>query len=197
MTTAKLAKLYDQLTPRERLPLLIAAGRRGDDAERERLIRAAPRVSYRVTDYHGLADAMQLVVMWHLVERLDLGARYWLLSGLSDELEAAERPADRKRADRIEAAVRTMALRFCNEVDGWGLFCRDLNIDPNALLADLPAFDTVTHMERSARLLANTPEEAAAYFRAKGKSELARMPTAEDVAESLRGLLAWGERQWQ
>ena len=159
-------------------------------------IHAAPRVTYRVTDYHGLADALHMVLSWHMIERLDLGARYWLLAGLSDELEAAERPADRKRADRIEAAVRTMAQRFCNEVDGWTLFCRDLNIDPNALLKDLPAFDTVAHMERSARLLANTPEEAAAYFRAKGKSELARMPTPEDVAESLREMLAWGERQW-
>src|SRR5262245_50669880 len=113
MTTTKLAKLYDHLTPRERLPLLVAAGRRGDEAERERLVRSAPRVCYKLTDYHGLADAVQMVFMWHMIERLDLGARYWLLSGLLEDLEAGETPAEQKRADRNEAAVRTMALRFC------------------------------------------------------------------------------------
>jgi hypothetical protein len=196
MTTMKLAKLYEHLTPRERLPLLIAAGRRGDEAERERLVRSAPRVGYRLPDYHGLADSMQTALLLHLVERLDLGARFWLLSGLLELVTVDDLPDGEGRADRIEAAVSTIARRFCVEVDGWAVFCGALNIDPDALLADLPAFQTVSQMERTARVLANTPEEAAAYLRERGASDSARLPTAEEVADLYRELLSMGERRW-
>ena len=36
MNTNGLAKLYGQLTPKERLPLILAASARGDEAERNR-----------------------------------------------------------------------------------------------------------------------------------------------------------------
>ena len=38
MNTNGLARLYDRLTPRERLPLIMAASARGDEMERERLV---------------------------------------------------------------------------------------------------------------------------------------------------------------
>jgi hypothetical protein len=38
MTTDSISRLYDSLTPRERLPLLIAAAGRDDAVEQQRLI---------------------------------------------------------------------------------------------------------------------------------------------------------------
>jgi hypothetical protein len=197
MTTTKLAKLYEHLTPRERLPMLVAACRRGDETERQRLIETAPRRGFRLPDYHGLADALQSAVLLHMIERLDLGARFWLTLCVLEMQDAADTPKARARSDHFEVAVATMALRFCIEVDGWKLFCAGLDLDPDALLADLPAFRTVVEMERQARAFANTTEEADAYLRKKTSSESARLPTVEEVAESFGELLAVAQGPWR
>jgi hypothetical protein len=197
MTTNKLARLYGHLTPRERLPLLISAAVRGDDAECSRLVHSAPRVGYRLPDYFGLLDSFLTVAFSHLIERLDLAARCWLIVGVSEIQAATETPRKRARVTRLDLGVATMALRFCVEVDGWKLFCSELDLDPDAFLATLPAFETVREIEPLARALANTPEEANAYLRSKRGSEPARLPTVEDVAECLRERLRMGERPWQ
>ena len=41
MTANTAAKLYSNLTPEERFRLILAAGGRNDDAERDRLVRAS------------------------------------------------------------------------------------------------------------------------------------------------------------
>jgi hypothetical protein len=56
VNTNGLAKLYDRLTPHERLPLIVAAAAWGDDQERQRLMGSAPKKLYEVPDYQGLAD---------------------------------------------------------------------------------------------------------------------------------------------
>ena len=43
MNTESLAKLYDRLTPFERVPLIAAAVSRGDEVERDRLVRSAAK----------------------------------------------------------------------------------------------------------------------------------------------------------
>lgn len=196
MTATKLAKLYEHLTPRERVPLLVAAGGRGDECEQRRLMQSAPRQGYRLPDYHGLADALQTTVLLQMIERLDLGARFMVAVGLLETLGADDSPNLRARAGRFEVAVATMALRYCIEVDGWKLFCSGLDLDPDAFFKEMPAFDTAAAIERLARPLANTSEEAKAYLRAKGGSETARLPTVEEVAESWGELLSVAERPW-
>jgi hypothetical protein len=48
MTTLNtVAKLYDRLTPNERLRLVMGAFARDDDAEIERLVRTCPRYTYK------------------------------------------------------------------------------------------------------------------------------------------------------
>lgn len=196
MTTTKLAKLYEHLTPRERLPLLLSAAVRGDEMECNRLVGSAPRLGYRLPDYFGLLDSFLTVAFSHLIERLDLGARFWLIVGISEIEAATETPRTRARVNRLGVAVATTALRYCIEVDGWKVFCSELDIDPDGFLATLPPFETVRQIEPLARTLANTPEEANVYLRSKRGSESARLPTAEDVAECLRERLKMGERPW-
>jgi hypothetical protein len=82
MNTNKLANLYDQLTPRERLPLLIAAGVRDDLAERERLIGSAPKQRILVPDYLELAQALFKALDWHVQTLLDLATSFWYWWGL-------------------------------------------------------------------------------------------------------------------
>jgi len=58
MNTTLLDKLYDQLTARERLPLIIAAARRADAVERRRLVDSAPGLCLEEPHHHGLATAL-------------------------------------------------------------------------------------------------------------------------------------------
>ena len=58
MNSDALARLYDQLDPFERLPLIFAAGVRGDKSEQRRLSEAAPHIYRRLPDYYPLARAL-------------------------------------------------------------------------------------------------------------------------------------------
>lgn len=176
--------------------MLIAACRRGDETERLRLIETAPRVGYRLPDYIGFADALQTVVLIHLADRLDLGARFWLVLALLESEHPDDSPRRRKQSERLEGTVGAAALRFCIEVDGWKLFCEGLDLEPDGIIAELPAFRTAEAMETLARQMASTPEEANAYLRKECAQEAARLPTADDVAESYRKMLAMGEGPW-
>jgi hypothetical protein len=61
MTTLNtVAKLYDRLTPHERLRLVMDAFARADDGEAERLVRACPRFTYTMMDW----EYAQLYEMW-------------------------------------------------------------------------------------------------------------------------------------
>ena len=82
MNTNGLAKLYGHLTPRERLPLLVAAAARGDEAERSRLVNSAPATVFKLPDYHALGEALELLGLFHLAQLLDLATRYWHASGM-------------------------------------------------------------------------------------------------------------------
>jgi len=42
MNTNRLAQMYDRLTAKERLPLVLNAEKRGDTAEKKRLANSAP-----------------------------------------------------------------------------------------------------------------------------------------------------------
>src|SRR5262249_7136930 len=82
MTTNPVGRLYDRLTPRERLPLLIAAARRGDEAELHRLQYTAPKQKWQMGDYVPHAEAFHEVVHYHLLTVLDLGMHFWQWWGL-------------------------------------------------------------------------------------------------------------------
>src|ERR671936_57782 len=82
MPTQFLTTLYDQLTPFERLPLIIAAGARNDAIEQRRLSSAAPDISLQVPDYSPLAKALNQAVSYHLLTLLDVAAKFWQWWGL-------------------------------------------------------------------------------------------------------------------
>jgi hypothetical protein len=189
VNTDALAKLYDRLTPRERLALIIAAVERGDAAEADRLSRSAPRIQVGLPDYHGLGDGLLLLALFHLIGQLERGLIYWHTSATAvDWEECPARHQDHGRAERLWAVARMTAYRLCVEADAWTQFCSELHIDPEALLRDLPGYDTLRLTQEAARLLLWTAEEAATYLRRLGPPG-AQPPTVEGAAKAMRDFI--------
>jgi hypothetical protein len=188
MNTKGLAKLYDRLTPRERLPLIMGASGRGDDLDRQRLVASAPRVSYRVPDYFGLAQAVREVSEMHFMELLTLTANYFESLGLANA-EGGE--------EGEESFDTAMLLGYLLKVQlaGWRQFCGELDLDPELCWSCLPGYDTVRRAEKMAERVAFTPEAVAEYLR-RLTSGTRRVVTADDVASGLRDCLRARAEWW-
>ena len=203
MNLNHLAKLYDTLTPKERLPLIIAAGARGDSAEQHRLGTSAPTQSVMFPNYYPLAEALEKAVFYHMLTLLDLAAHFWQWWGLSmcrvlkDSGAAAEHKPRRRRAAadlvkdwRTASLPRYYAARFVAHVDGWKQFCTELKIDPEVQLQLLIGWDMVQRTEKEAREQGFDAEEAARFVRletvpVEGNDSVERGPTPVETAAEL------------
>jgi hypothetical protein len=184
MNANGLAKLYEHLTPKERLPLILAASARGDEAEWTRLVNSAPKEGYRLPDYHGLADGMMFVSLFHLLELLDVAAHYWHASAVLEEEEGLGDKGNKGLRHRFEQLRRVFAYIFFLKLDGWRRFCEEFPVDPDLLMADLPGYDAVKRTEEAARTVAFTPEEMTTWMR-MGGNETAEAPKVESVVAGL------------
>jgi hypothetical protein len=160
MNTNGLAKLYEHLTPKERLPLILAASARGDEAERNRQARSAPREGFWLPDYHGLAEGMLLASFFQLLEVLEMAAYYWQAEGLLEQEEILGDNKNKELQDRLNGITRIFAYLFVVKIDGWRLFCAQHHYDPDLLWRGLPGFETVCRAAEEIRIMAFTPEEA-------------------------------------
>jgi hypothetical protein len=189
MTTDGLTKFYDKLLPAERHALILAADLRGDEAEAERLLRTAPRLTYSVPHHHLQAEAFQLVALVHLAQLLHLSSAYW--QALVEALDGADL-TDEALQGRLDEVVRGQAYLLCTYLRGWELFCAGLTIPPDVLKLYLPEWPALQETRESAQSLAFTAPEAAEWAarlrRRRGEEGAAppRVITAEDVAAALR-----------
>ena len=188
MNTNGLAKLYDRLAPMERLSLILAATARGDDAERERLASSAPMETYRLPDYHGLAEGMLFAALFHMIELLDTAALYWQVQGLVDQEGGLGKAGNKALLDRFTALVRAFGYILTARVDGWKLFCAGLKAGPDLLLRGIPGLETAGRAEEAARGMAFSAAEMADWVR-RGKGGPARVMTAETEAAAWRTFL--------
>jgi hypothetical protein len=209
MNSDHLARYYQTLTPWERLPLLVAASARDDEVEEDRLARSAPRQTFGVPDYWGLAEGLDDLAKLYLLEQLDLSVAYWRLTGLLGQ-ERLGRPsrAERQREKRQWQLVQMLAYRFVVLADGWRLLCSSLQVDPEVLLCELTGYQVVQQMEEVARLMAFSAEEALAYLRASAEAVQPaegdtptvrreyRLDSATDVAQSMRAFLQARLESW-
>lgn len=210
MNSDHLARHYETLTPWERLPLMVAAGERGDAVEEERLSRSAPRTGFRIPDYWGLVEGLDNLAKVYLLKQLDLAALYWRLASLLNQ-EPLGRPSqpERQRDERRWQLLQMLCYRFLVSADGWRLLCSQMHIDPVVLLKNLPGYDAVQQMEPVARLFAFKAEEALAFLRADAEAcrpiEMEtgtvrredKIDTAEDVAQSMRAFLQTLLEEWR
>jgi hypothetical protein len=190
MNTNGLARLYDKLTPRERLPLIVAAVDRGDDVEADRLSRSAPRLYFGLPDYHGLAEGLQLLVLFHLLHLQERAIHYWHCLALleQDAWLFGDGKKGRPVEDRVENVLRMWAYLFVVEADAWKQLAAELQIDPETLLRDIPCYDTLRQTEEAIRLTAFTEKEATEYLRQRGDQE-ARPLTVESTLAEMRAFL--------
>jgi hypothetical protein len=162
---------------------------RGDDAESHRLSRSAPRVHLSLPDYHGVSDGLMLLTFFHALGQLERGLLYWQLAGTAaDWEEFTVGPEDEERAERLWGLARLTAYRLSVEADGWARFCAELHLDGEALLRDLPCYDTLRRTQQAARALAWNAEEAIDCLRRWGPGDGA-LPTPEGVARALKKFL--------
>src|SRR5262249_22550990 len=130
MTTNSVSRLYDSLTPRERLPLLIAAAGRDDAVEQQRLQASAPKQMFESPDYCAHATALNETAHYHLLTLLDLGMDFWRWWGLwltrslrnrathgSSGDRRAKAKADKALERRAGCLVRYHAARFVAHFD--------------------------------------------------------------------------------
>jgi len=177
MNTDHLASMYGRLSPRERLPLIIAAGARGDSLEQKRLVESAPKQTFQVPDHYPLSKAFQEAADYHLLTLLDLAASFWLWWALwltyprrAKTTPGAKQAGHKGASDyrlkewRAGSMVRYFAFRFVSHVDGWKKFCADLEIDSEVMLSFMIGWDNVRRTEARARDLAFDPEEAARFL---------------------------------
>jgi hypothetical protein len=144
MNANNLAKQYDKLTALERFPLICAAVARNDEAERTRLLQSAPRNSYSVPDYWGVADSFLLLSKLEFMELLNMSASYL------EECATAAATKTKRGADPIKPWHPAMAAGFVFRLylAGWRQFCAGLNIDPEWLWQCFPGFGTIQRAEQ-------------------------------------------------
>lgn len=179
-STSNLQKHYGTFSPRERLALIFAAIAREDDAERLALIDSAPVFSYRMADYHGEADAFNLMCLFHIAKQLD--------NAYMNSLLALAEGNDAKQNERLYEAGRISGYVFCVYADAWRAFCEGLGIDADAALKGLPGAQSLENAEQISRTFAYTREEAqASQERAADRLQLqGELITVESVAEEMR-----------
>jgi hypothetical protein len=188
MNIKGLAKHYDKLTPWERVPLLIAAGARGDEAEQERLARSAPMNLCRVSNFRGLSDGLYALANFYMMTQLDLAAWHWhILTVLAENSLCFNKKEAKQHEDRLWNVIRLLAYRFVVCADAWGCLCGELGIDPHALLRGCPGFDTIKSLEEQARPIAFSAEAAAEYVRQRDGQ--ARVSTVADTIAAMREAL--------
>jgi hypothetical protein len=187
----------------------VAAAGRGDKVEEHRLAQTAPRIDFRIANCWGLVQGLDLLARHYLLGQLDRAVIYWrALSMLDQESLAGRTRKAKKIEERLWRGLETLAYRIVVQADGWKLFCRQLQIDPEVPLKDLPGHEAVSHLEKLSRNLAFTPEEACVRLREAVGSDKSlegnappdtsefRFDTADEVARFMREVLEAQLNTW-
>jgi hypothetical protein len=222
MKVPPLAKNYSCLTPEERFRLILAASGRGDEAERDRLVRAGGRVTLSVQDHAPYAHAFDKLDMMVFLDLLEEAARYHDAfddlhradpGGDDDEFEAkpAKEPGAKTNEEDLDRALAVWDRYFDlvaasgyvlrAKADGWKLFCERLNIPPFMHWEMLPGFDRLQRALALAEKVAFTAEGFLKWLnriRPKGKPKLTELPlVAESVAKTLENTFQQCVQWWR
>lgn len=181
MNAPGLARLYNRLTVWERIPLLVAAEARGDDAERRRLFDAAPLRTWRFSEHLLAEQALNVLAMLHITEQLDAAAGYffalWCLDYVDDPCP-----------ENWLLSADALAYRFVVNADAWRRFCGELGIAADALTAANHRGWFLGYCEQ--HMPANAPTADALRARlAECGRDVTELVTADQLLASWRNLL--------
>jgi hypothetical protein len=225
MNANAVARHYGSLTPEERFRLILAASGRGDEVERDRLGKAAQRITLSMPEHAPYAHAFDELALLVFLELLEEAARYrdandraedaFDLFGDEDnqaegdgegaDAEAEAMPADRDRSSP-PAWQRPLELAYAAgyvlraRADAWQRFCARLTVPPFKLWEGLPGFERLQRALDLAEEAAFAPEGFLRWLngvRPAGEPELTAVPlTVEGLAEALAELFAQRVEWW-
>jgi hypothetical protein len=226
MNDKAIVKNYDSLTPEERFRLILAAGGRRDEAERDRLCNASKRITLSMLDYSPYASAFNELALVFFMELLEEAARYLdafgrvddaqELSGDPVEEDDGEAEADSNEQVEAEPAEEDTAERplwqrhldlamasgyvLRTKVDGWKLFCERLNVPPFLLWEKLAGYDRLQRALALAEKAAFVAEGFLRWMntvRPAGQPELTTLAlTLERIADETAEMFRQGVEQW-
>lgn len=128
-----LTRLYDRLTPDERMRAVVEALARKDEQELDRLNGTCPRKTYVCDDwaYHGRLRDLWILAMNHAldIQRLGLAILVLFVTGLN-----AESKADESAQEDLSEKVERLGGRLLAHLEAWRRFCAELGIDGDRAL---------------------------------------------------------------
>jgi hypothetical protein len=212
MSMNPLARHYDRLRPEERFRLILAAGARGDEAEQDRLVNAAPTKTFSTTDHAPFARAFDELATLVFIELVEEAARYHDFLAHAGEAEeerdatAGAKPEDgdrRKRPlwQRTRDLARAAGFVLRTKAEGWKRFCERLSVPPFAVCRLYPGLDRLQSALALADEGAFAPEGMVRWLngiRPTGKPKVteADVMTAEGIADSLEAAFRQGVQWW-
>lgn len=131
--TATLSRMYEQLTPEERVSLAFSAAARDDDAEVNRLHASAPRERWFQVHHARQQHAITFIAMRHQLEQLE-SAAYILLAKTRLVQSADDEPKEEFWS--LVAAINAYVIHTRNEA--WHLFCSELGLVPADVVCGMP-----------------------------------------------------------
>ncbi len=124
MNLKGVARMYDRLTPRERLSLAQSAAQRDDSAEFDRIMQLASS-----SDWNARVMINVLALIF-IAEQLDYAFAYTQAAvHIQDYLELDKEPPAFWDYLNISAAYV-----FAHNAQGWKLFCSEMNVDPDRIV---------------------------------------------------------------
>jgi hypothetical protein len=181
MNANGLARLYDRLTVWERIPLLIAAEARGDQAEYQRLFNASALRTWRFSEHLLAEQALNVSAMIYVGEQLNAAASYFF------DLWQMQDPDDPRPEDWLIAA-EACAYFFVANAEAWRRFCSELDIAPDALVAANHRGWFLRYCEENIPANAPTAEVMQARFQEIGWDS-PQLVTPDNLLASWRNLL--------
>jgi hypothetical protein len=217
MNASALTRHYSRLTAEERFRLIVAASGRGDEAERTRLVSAAPRINLAMPEHSPFAQAFHEVSLLIFIELSDMAAYYSealdaadLAEDGADEGETGEgeeatelaKKGSRKRPtwEQFVDLAQGFGFMLRTKADGWKLFCERLNVPPFLVWQGLPGLGRLMRALSLAEKVAFAPEEFLRWLnrtRPKGTPEQTNMPLAvEGIASATESLFRERAAWW-
>jgi hypothetical protein len=158
MTPPRLARHYDRLTPAERFRLILAASGRGDEAERERLVRTGQRITLALPEHAPYAQAFSEVALLTYLELLDEAAGY------RDALDRADDA--RAGSDDVEQAAAAPRATTRGKTDNAAEAQADVDAGASAA-PDRPVWQRALDLALAAGFVLRTKADGWAEFCAR------------------------------
>jgi hypothetical protein len=182
MNDKPLARLYDRLTIWERIPLLLAAEARGDEAEHRRLVDSSPLRTWRASEHLLAEQALHLLALIYVGEQLDAAASYFYALWQLDDAD------DPRPEDWLLLMIDVSAYFFTANAEAWRRFCRELDIAADALTAANHQGWFLPFCEERMPAHAPTAEAVQARLRKAGR-DVSQLVTADRLLARWRSRL--------